>query len=58
MLWWLVGHTWVGCPFQNPFWSVEKPLVVPVMDEASRPMPNRVNNMWRQLENFKCVDFR
>ncbi len=46
-----------GCPFQNPFWFVEKPIVLPVPDDNGQVMPNRVNIMWGQLENFKCVDY-
>lgn len=32
---------WVrsGCPFQNPFWFVEKPIVVPVTDENNQVVP-------------------
>ena len=26
----LAGRAKAGCPFQNPFWFVEKPIVVPV----------------------------
>ena len=26
----LAGRAEGGCPFQNPFWFVEKPIVVPV----------------------------
>ena len=26
----LAGSAEGGCPFQNPFWFVEKPIVVPV----------------------------
>ena len=46
-----------GCPFQNPFWFVEKPLVVAVQDEQGLTVPNRVRIMWGRMENFKCVDY-
>ena len=46
-----------GCPFQNPFWFVEKPIVVHVLDQHSQVVPNRVRVMWGRMENFKCVDY-
>ena len=30
--WLLAGSADGGCPFQNPFWFVEKPIVVPVKE--------------------------
>ena len=63
LLWWLLilsfnpGLVRAGCPFQNPFWFVEKPMVVPVMDDQGESLPNKVRIMWGRMENFKCVDY-
>ena len=46
-----------GCPFQNPFWFVEKPMVVSVFDENGEMVPNKVRVTWGRMENFKCVDY-
>jgi len=46
-----------GCPFQNPFWFVEKPDVVSVFDENGEMVPNKVRVVWGRMENFKCVDY-
>jgi hypothetical protein len=46
-----------GCPFQNPFWFVEKPVLVPVKDAAGATLPNKIKLMWGRMENFKCVDY-
>ena len=46
-----------GCPFQNPFWFIEKPMVVDVRDEAGQVVPNKIRLMWGRMENFKCVDY-
>ena len=46
-----------GCPFQNPFWFVEKPDVVSVFDENGEMVPNKIRVMWGRMENFKCVDY-
>lgn len=46
-----------GCPFQNPFWFLEKPVVVNVYDENGDTLPNKVRVMWGSMENFKCVDY-
>lgn len=48
---------WSGCPFQNPFWFVEKPMVVAITDDNNQIVPNRVRIMWGRMENFKCVDY-
>ncbi|XP_040577792.1 uncharacterized protein [Lepeophtheirus salmonis] len=46
-----------GCPFQNPFWFVEKPTVVTVYDENGEMIPNKARVMWGRMENFRCVDY-
>ena len=46
-----------GCPFQNPFWFVEKPDVVSVFDENGDMVPNKIRILWGRMENFKCVDY-
>jgi hypothetical protein len=51
------GKVEAGCPFQNPFWFVEKPVVFSVMDENAENLPNKVRIMWGRMENFKCVDY-
>ena len=54
-----------GCPFQNPFWFVDRPRVEAVTaargsgDNATSGggfLP-RVRLMWGSIENFKCVDY-
>lgn len=46
-----------GCPFQNPFWFVEKPDVLSVFDENGEQVPNKIRVVWGRMENFKCVDY-
>ena len=46
-----------GCPFQNPFWFVEKPAVASVFDENGEMVANKVRVIWGRMENFKCVDY-
>lgn len=46
-----------GCPFQNPFWFVEKPDVLSVYDENGEMVPNKIRVVWGRMENFKCVDY-
>ena len=46
-----------GCPFQNPFWFYEKPVVVNVFDENGEMVANKMRVMWGRMENFKCVDY-
>ncbi len=53
----LVKITHGGCPFQNPFWFVEKPVVVSVFDENGEMVANKIRVMWGRMENFKCVDY-
>ena len=50
-----------GCPFQNPFWFVDRPRVEAVTPRSSSEngtsfLP-RVRLMWGRIENFKCVDY-
>ena len=45
-----------GCPFQNPFWFVDRPRVEAVTAVAEGFLP-RVRLMWGRIENFKCVDY-
>ena len=53
----LFQYVEAGCPFQNPFWFVEKPEVVSVFDENGEMVPNKIRVMWGRMENFKCVDY-
>ena len=46
-----------GCPFQNPFWFYDKPVVVNVFDENGEMVANKMRVMWGRLENFRCVDY-
>lgn len=55
---WQVGRVVEGgCPFQNPFWFYDRPVVVNVYDEAGAMVANKVRVMWGRMENFKCVDY-
>ena len=52
-----------GCPFQNPFWFVDRPRVEAVaptrsdFENATSSFLPRVRLMWGRIENFKCVDY-
>jgi len=50
-------QTEAGCPFQNPFWFLDRPTVVTVVDSQGKMVPDRVRVSWGRLENFKCVDY-
>ena len=52
----LAGRAEGGCPFQNPFWFVDRPRVEAVTAVAEGFLP-RVRLMWGRIENFKCVDY-
>jgi len=49
--------TRAGCPFQNPFFFVDRPSVVTVVDSEGQMVADRVRVSWGRLENFKCVDY-
>ena len=34
-------RAWSGCPFQNPFWFLDRPSVVTVMDSAGEMVADR-----------------
>ena len=53
----LVRYCYTGCPFQNPFWFTEKPVVVNTFDESGEIVANKIRVMWGRMENFKCVDY-
>jgi len=54
----LVVHSALaGCPFQNPFWFLDRPSVVTVVDSMGEMVADRVRVSWGRLENFKCVDY-
>lgn len=46
-----------GCPFQNPFWFLDTPSVVKIMDENGEMIPNQARVSWGLLKNFQCVDY-
>jgi len=48
---------WSGCPFQNPFWFLDTPTVVTVVDSDGNMVADRVRVSWGRVENFKCVDY-
>ena len=53
----ILHYVEAGCPFQNPFWFVEKPAVASVFDENGEMVANKVRVIWGRMENFKCVDY-
>ena len=53
----LIKHSLAGCPFQNPFWFYDKPVVVNKYDESGEIVANTIRVMWGRMENFKCVDY-
>ena len=53
----ILHYAEAGCPFQNPFWFVEKPAVASVFDENGEMVANKVRVIWGRMENFKCVDY-
>ena len=56
LLFYLVKYSFAGCPFQNPFWFYDKPVVVNVYADEEI-IANKVRVMWGRMENFKCVDY-
>jgi hypothetical protein len=57
LLIYLVKCSLAGCPFQNPFWFYDKPVVVNKFDENGEIVANTIRLMWGRMENFKCVDY-
>lgn len=53
----LPGPAEGGCPFQNPFWFVEKPMVVPVVNDVGEVLPDRIRITWGRMKSFECVDY-
>jgi hypothetical protein len=45
------------CPFQNPFWFIDRPTADSVYDENGDMVANKIRVMWGKLENFKCIDY-
>ena len=45
------------CPFQNPFWFIDKPSASNVFDENGEMVPNKIRVIWGRMENFECVDY-
>ena len=46
------------CPFQNPFWFIDKPYADNVYDEITGEMvANKIRVIWGRLENFQCIDY-
>jgi len=52
-----INTAWAGCPFQNPFFFIDRPSVLTVVDSDGKMVPDRVRVSWGQVENFKCVDY-
>ena len=57
LLIYVIKYSSAGCPFQNPFWFYDKPVVVNVYDENGDMVANKIRLMWGRMENFKCVDY-
>ena len=56
----LIASADAGCPFQNPFWFVDRPKVEAVSGNSGNSTSGflpRVRLMWGRIENFKCVDY-
>jgi len=53
----IIPTVWGGCPFQNPFFFVDRPSVLTVVDSDGEMVADRVRVSWGQVENFKCVDY-
>ena len=45
------------CPFQNPFWFIDRPTADSVYDENGDMVANKIRVIWGRLENFKCIDY-
>ena len=45
------------CQFQNPFYFIDRPSVVTVVDSSGQMVADRVRVTWGRVQNFKCVDY-
>ena len=58
-MWWLILPitVWAGCPFQNPFFFVDRPSVLTVVDSdgemvADRSEKQEVDDLEENIENI------
>lgn len=50
-------YTVSRCPFQNPFWFIDRPTADHVYDENGDMVPNKIRVIWGRMQNFQCVDY-
>ena len=53
----LTEYSEAVCQFQNPFYFLERPSVVTVVDSSGQMVADRVRVTWGRVQNFKCVDY-
>ena len=53
----LAEHSEAVCQFQNPFYFIDTPSVVTVVDSTGQMVADRVRVTWDRVQNFKCVDY-
>ena len=53
----LAEYSEAVCQFQNPFYFLERPSVVTVVDSSGQMVADRVRVTWGRVQNFKCVDY-
>ena len=53
----LAQHSEAVCQFQNPFYFIDRPSVVTVVDSSGQMVADRVRVTWDRVQNFKCVDY-
>ena len=53
----LADYSQAVCQFQNPFYFIDRPSVVTVVDSSGQMVADRVRVTWDRVQNFKCVDY-
>ena len=53
----LADYSEAVCQFQNPFYFLDRPSVVTVVDSSGQMVADRVRVTWGRVQNFKCVDY-
>ena len=53
----LADYSEAVCQFQNPFYFIDRPSVVTVVDSSGQMVADRVRVTWDRVQNFKCVDY-
>jgi len=46
-----------SCPFQTPFWFLDPPALMPVLDEFGNTIADKVWVEFGRIMNHKCVDY-